>query len=117
MEKMKKISIVWGMGILTLFILLTLFGIMYKQKSSGYKELEKKLVEAEKKYADAHFVYPDAGEIEKTEAETLIKEGFLDHLKINEEECTGYAIVTHESMVYEYKGYVKCDKYTTKGYK
>ena len=116
MDKMKKLSIIWGMIIIGLFILLTLFGFLYKNKSNVYKDLEKKLVEAEKKYADKHFAYPDKGDILKTDAETLIEEAFLDNLELEGEECTGYATVIHNSTVYEYKGYVKCNNYTTKGY-
>lgn len=116
MNKMKKLSIIWGMIIIGLFILLTLFGILYKNKANVYKDLEKKLVEAEKKYADAHFAYPEKGNVLKTNAEDLIKETFLDNLEIEGDSCTGYATVTYNSTVFEYKGYVKCGKYTTKGY-
>lgn len=116
MNRMKKTTIIWGMVIIGLFILLTLFGFLYKNKANVYKELENKLVEAEKKYADAHFAYPEKGKVLKTDATTLIKENFLDDLNLENEECTGYAIVTHNSTVYEYKGYVKCNNYTTKGY-
>ncbi len=115
MNKMKKLSVVWGLIVISLFALLMTFGIMYKSKTKVYKELENKLVEAEKKYADAHFAYPETG-IVKTDANTLIEEGFLDNLKINDKECTGYATVGHDSVAFEYKGYVKCDNYTTKGY-
>lgn len=113
---MKKLTIVWGMVIVILFVVLTFFGFLYKNKSNVYKELENKLVEAEKKYADAHFAYPEKGKVLKTEATTLIEESFLDNLEVENEECTGYATVTHNKTVYEYKGYVKCDNYTTKGY-
>ena len=115
MEKMKKLSVIWGVIVISLFALLTTFGMMYKNKTKGYKELENKLAEAEKKYADAHFAYPETG-IVKTDAHTLIKEGYLDHLKLNDSECTGYATVGHDSVAFEFKGYVKCENYTTKGY-
>ncbi len=116
MKNIQKMGILWGILSLVLFGGLTAFGFLYKNKSKEYKELEKKLVEAEKKYADAHFAYPNPGDTVKTDAKTLIKEGFLDHLKVKEEECDGYAIVSHESTIFEYKGYVSCNTYKTKGY-
>lgn len=116
MKNMKKLWIVWGTIAVIIFGILTAFGLVYKNKSKDYKELEKKLVEAEKKYADAHFAYPETGDILKTDAKTLIEEGYLDNLKINEEECVGYAIVSHTSTVFDYKGYISCNNYKTKGY-
>ncbi len=116
MNKIQKFGIVWGVIVVIIFGLLIAFGFLYKNKSKDYKELEKKLVEAEKKYADAHFAYPDTGDILKTDSKTLIEEGFLDNLKVNDEECVGYAIVSHTSTVFDYKGYVSCNNYKTKGY-
>jgi len=58
MDKMGKLSIIWGIVLLIIVALLTTFGFVYKNKTMVYKELEKKLVEAEKKYVDAKFLYP-----------------------------------------------------------
>lgn len=117
MNKLQKMNIVWGIIVVIIFILLTVFGFSYKNKVKAYKELENKLVEAEKKYIDAHFLYPASNEELKTLSSTLIEEGYLDGLIINDETCDGYVIVSHESTVFEYKGYVSCSKYQTKGYK
>lgn len=117
MNKMKMLSIVWGMIVVGIFVLLTVFGFMYKNKSSVYKELEEKLVEAEKKYVDSSFLYPEEKKTQKITAEELISKGFMDELKVNDEICEGYAVVSHETTVFTYKGYVKCKNYTTKGYK
>lgn len=116
MEKMQKYSIIWGIMVVIIVALLTLLGFMYKDKTKVYKDLEKKLVEAEKKYVDAKFLYPQSGETLKTSHEELINERYLDNLKLEDKECSGYVEVYLDGTVYNYKGYVKCDNYETKGY-
>ena len=116
MDKMQKISIVWGIVAVGIFALLTIFGFLYKNKTSIYKELENKIVEAEKKYVDAKFLYPDTNKSVKTTSQELISSGFLEELKANDEVCEGYAVVTKDGVAFNYKGYIKCNDYQTKGY-
>ena len=116
MEKIKKMYVVWTILVIIIFTLLTTFGFIYKKKMSVYKDLEAKLVEAEKKYVDANFLYPENKEMVKTTSTTLIENNDLDGLDIENDSCTGYAIIYNKNGVYEYKGFVKCEKYTTKGY-
>ena len=116
MDKIKKMYFVWGILVILIFGILTVFGFIYKNKTSVYKELENKLVEAEKKYVDAKFLYPQGNENLKVTSEILIKNEFMDELKINDEVCDGYATIKRKGTVFEYKGYVKCNNYTTKGY-
>lgn len=116
MKKIQVYTVIWGMVIVSVFVLLTAFGLGYKKKVRVYKALENKIVEAEKKYVDAKFLYPAEKETLKTKAAVLIDNGYMEKLTINDEECDGYAIVTHDSVVYEYKGFIKCKNYKTKGY-
>jgi uncharacterized protein YpmB len=117
MDKLKKYSIVWGIIVVLIFTLLTIFGLTYKNKTKPYKNLENALVEAEKKYVDANFLYPQDGSELKTSANELIENNYLESLKKDDKECTGYVTVMQNGTVYEYKGFIKCDNYTTKGYK
>lgn len=116
MNKMKKMYFVWGIIIVALFLILILFGFVYKNKSSDYKILEQKLVEAEKKYIDAKFLYPQDNKELKVTADILMKNGYLEELKVNNEDCDGYATIQKNGTVFEYKGYVACKNYKTKGY-
>lgn len=109
-------SIIWGMLIVGIFIILTLFGFFYKSKTKEYRALEEKLVEAEKKYADQKFLYPESGMKVKTTLQELKEEGLITDFKVKNQECEGYVILSHESTVFEYKGYVHCGEYKTKGY-
>lgn len=116
MDKMGKLSIIWGTILVLIVTLLTTFGFVYKSKTSVYKDLEEKIVEAEKKYVDASFLYPNDNDVLKTDVKDLVRDKYLNELKIDDKECSGYAEVLKNGTVYEYKGYVKCDNYETKGY-
>lgn len=116
MEKMQKTYYIWGIIVVLIFALLTVFGFVYKNKTNVYKELENKLVEAQKKYIDNKFLYPEDDKEFKVKAETLIENGFLDNLNIENDECSGYASIKKNGMVYEYFGYVSCKNYKTRGF-
>lgn len=116
MNKMRYMSLIWGMVVVILFVLLTIFGFLYKNKTKDYKVLEDKLVEAEKKYADQKFLYPNEGESVKTSLEELMNEGLIDEFKVKDVQCDGYVILSHKDLVFDYKGYVHCGDYKTKGY-
>lgn len=116
MNKMKKMYTVWGVIVVLVFVLLTVFGFLYKNKSGEYKTLEEKLVTAEKKYADAKFLYPQNNETVKVTAKEMMEYGALDALEHDGETCDGYATIQKKGTVYEFKGYVSCRNYKTKGY-
>ncbi len=116
MKKMHIYIVLWGIVVVAIISLLTVFGFLYKSKTKVYKDLEEKLVEAEKKYADAKFLYPKNGENVYTSADKLIAEKYLDNINIKNDKCSGYAQVLLDGTVYKYKAFIKCDKYTTKGY-
>ncbi len=116
MNKMKKMYILWGMIVVGLFTLLLIFGFSYKNKVAVYKDLEQKLVKAEMRYIDEKFLYPDEKQSLKTEASLLIEGGYLTNLEVNDEKCDGYAIISKNKTVFDYKAYIKCPKYKTKGY-
>lgn len=117
MRKIKKLYYVWGIVVLAVFILLIIYGIVYKSKSYVYKELEQKLVNAEKKYVDVKFLYPIDDKVVTIPAKEMIENGFLDSTRVGDETCEGYVTIKKGNTVYEYKAYVKCKNYTTKGYK
>ncbi len=116
MGKMKKMYFVWGIVVVVIFSLLTAFGFLYKNKTNVYKNLEEKLVAAEKKYADAKFLYPQNGETVKVTAQEMIEYGAMDSFEVEEDACEGYATIQKNGTVYDFKGYVSCNNYTTKGY-
>ncbi len=117
MDKMRKISIIWGSILVLLFIALTIFGIAIKNKDKGYKELENKMVEATKKYVELNFLYPQGEDKVKVTDEELKGEKLIDELEYNNDKCEGYVLVYLDTMVYKYDAYIKCDNYVTDGFK
>ena len=116
MNKMKKLYVIWGILAVLIFAFLTAFGFMYKKKTYIYKDLENRLVAAEKKYVDSRFLYPENGEVVKITANDLIENEFFDSMQLNDEVCEGYTTVRKDGGVFEYKAYIKCKWYKTKGY-
>jgi uncharacterized protein YpmB len=116
-DKMKRISIVWGIMVVLIVGMLTVFGFFYKSKTTIYDELEEKLVDASKKYVDANFLYPQDKDELKVTKEELVDNQYLDELKKDDNDCSGYVIVKLSNGVYTYKAYIKCPNYKTKGYK
>lgn len=116
MKKENKYMLLWGFLVILLIGLLTAVGFIYKNKTKVYKELETSLVEAEKKYVEAKFLYPQDDTTLKTTSEELLNENYIDNMTIDNQECNGYVKVYKDSTVFEYKAFIKCNHYTTKGY-
>ena len=115
MDELKKISIIWGLILLIIFSVLTFFGIKWKNKMKPYFDLESTLVEKTKSYYEQGHTYPTGDEIVKVTYAELKENNVYSDLKINDSECDGYVTVKSNGAI-EYKGYIKCPDYTTKGY-
>lgn len=113
---MKKISFVWGAILVIIVIGLTVIGFVYKNKSNDYKNMEKNLVEITKKYVELKFLYPDPNQKLKISFSELKQNDLIEELKKDDQECDGYVIIKNNGTAYEYKGYVSCPNYSTKGY-
>lgn len=115
-KRMRTISIIWGTILVCIVTGLTIIGFIYKKKSQTYEELETKIEEAAKKYVDQKFLYPEKGDFIKITLQELQSNEAIDSLKVEEEECDGYVIISKKEEVYKYEPYIKCSKYTTKEY-
>ena len=116
LKKMKMISYIWGTVLFLLVAGLTAIGFVYKDKIQKYEELENKLEDNIKAYVDEKFIYPEEGENIKITYLELKSNDAIDNLNINEEECDGYGIVSHDGNSFKYKTYIKCNDYKTKNY-
>lgn len=118
MKRSNVLFVIWGVMVIVLVGLLTVLGFMLKDKNGKYEEVEDRLKKATSSYVDNKFLYPEDNENLKILSKDLIENGFLksDELKVNNDICSGYVILT-KNMVYEYKAYIKCNNYKTKGYK
>ena len=115
MKEMKKMSILWGIIMVLIFSLLTFFGLKWKNKYKGYFDLEDKLVKNTQKYYESNHEYPKKGSEEKIFLKELRDNEVIDELIYNDDKCDGYVIVKNNNVI-EYKAYIKCNNYTTKGY-
>ncbi len=111
MKKMKVLTVVWGLILIAIFGLLTFLGVQYKEKTKLYKELENALVKSAEKYKDVAEYQLDKNETYKIDVKDLDVK-----LEVKEDKCKGYVLVKNEG-VFTFKTYIKCNKYTTRGYK
>ena len=115
MGRSNKIFVFWGVLVVAIIGLLTFTGFMVKKINNNYGKVEEKLVQVTKGYVDTKFLYPDEGDSIKVTAKELRDNEVLDELKNGEDSCDGYVIVKKDG-IYDFKAYIKCDKYKTRGY-
>ncbi len=116
MKKTKILFIIWGVLVVVILGLLTTLGFMLKKTNKEYRYLEDTLKVSGEKYSSDNFIYPPEGEKIIISKDTLIKEGYLEKLEYNNDVCDGYVEVSKNNVAL-YKAFIKCNKYTTKGYK
>ena len=113
---MKMISIIWGSTLVILLVGLIWLGIVYNKKISVYKDAITTMESATKTYVNDKSIYPASGKHLKIYIGELQDAGYIRDLNI-EDSCNGFVIVEYNKDVFEYKGYLSCDGYTSKGYK
>ena len=116
MRKTKILFVIWAVIVVIVIGLLTTLGFMLRGVNKEYRSLEEKLQMSAEKYTSDNFMYPDQGGSLKITSEELIEKNYLDELKKDKDVCQGYVEVTTDKFV-KYKAFIKCDKYTTEGYK
>lgn len=113
---------IFYIGIFVLCLIIAIFGIIKlnlllgkdKTKNFNYETLETKLVNASKNYIDEK---DKISENEIVTSAELISRNYLDELKDGDDtDCSGYVEVEVSDTI-EYKTYISCFDYTTKGYK
>lgn len=115
MKKQRILWIIWGSIVVIVIILLTILGFLLNKKFDKYYKLENKLKLAAEKYSTENFIFQDDVKEYIITFDDL-KGKYLDNLNIENDQCTGYVKMTL-NVAYEYKAYIKCNKYKTRGYK
>jgi hypothetical protein len=115
MKDLQKIAIIWGLILVSIFALLTAFALKWKAKDQAYTALEDKLVKATENYFEEKYTYPQGNNTVKITLTELKDNNLIDKLAYNDDECDGYVIINNNGVI-NYKGYIKCSKYMTKGY-
>lgn len=115
LKKMKVISIIWGMFLVTLFIILTIFAFRFKSNSKKYLELGEYFSSKAREYVEDNNLYPSKDETTKINKSELIDNDYIEELIVDNDNCDGFVIVSFKES-YEYKAYLKCNKYKTAKY-
>ena len=115
MNNVKKMSIIWGIIMVIIFSILTFFGLKWKDKYKGYFDLEKELVNKTQSYFEINHSYPEGNNVVKITYDELKNNNVIDELKYQDDICKGYVEIKNKGIM-EYKGYIKCNNYETKGY-
>ena len=117
---MKKITIIWLFLMLVLLLALVFVGFAAVKKKVPYNGLENDIVEAMKIYygqdENLKKLPTKKGNTKKVTIGELEAFGININNIIDEDTCDGYGIVKKETVAFNYKAYIKCDNYSTKGY-
>ena len=113
---MKSIYLVWGFVIILLLVTVSFMGTKIINKNKEYQQIEDNMEEVVGKYLGQNLnEYPTNGS-KKFNISYIINNGYEINLNVNEDKCNGYVIVTKENVGFNYKAYIKCNNYATKGY-
>ncbi len=113
---MKKVMWIWGIVVVILIGGLTFLGFHIKKQNEPYKKLEKELEkQAIALIGEKPNYLPGGGVLTLID---LSNNNYRVDMKVNNDICDdGYIVVTKNMGLYSYKGYIKCNNYTTHGYK
>ncbi len=115
LRRMKIISIIWGMFLVTLFIVITAFAFKFKNNSKKYLELGEYFSSKTQEYVEDNNLYPSNEETIKVTKSDLVDNEYIEELAVDNDICEGFVIVINKKN-YEYKAYLKCDKYKSAKY-
>lgn len=103
-----------GFLVILLTLTLTVIGLNLKKNNKDYKELESKLEQAAiGYYGEKPGLLSNNGTIDSVE---LISYDSSINMVINDDTCVGYVKTTSNMGIYDYKAYISCGNYVTKGY-
>ena len=112
LQRMHKISIIWGIIRMLLVLTLTLIAISYKKETKEYKDFETKLAETTQKYIEQSGLYPEE-EMHLTLTE-LLKLNVIETNVVKDKTCQGYVDIKNDEQFFDYEAYIKCGNYETK---
>lgn len=112
---MKKIIIIWAVISITLVGFLTYIGFAIKKQNEPYKKLEKDLEKTAIALIGEKPSILDDGNI--IDMNTFVNNGYNINMTVGTDLCDGYVYVNKVLSIYQYVPYIKCQKYTTNGYK
>ena len=108
---MKKFTVFMVIFIVFLVGCLLYIGKSIEKRDQDYRAFENDLVEIAKSYVAKGDISLTSGQSYELKVEDMVKEKMLVTNKIKEDLCLGYVTIKRSLDTYNYKPYIKCDKY------
>ena len=115
MKRFRKFTIVWGIILVAIFVLFTMYSFKLDKKIKKYHDLEEYFDTSVAEYNNAKKDYPQTIEVINFSLSDAIEKGIVSELKIDNDICDGYVKIANDEVV-TYTPYISCKNYTTKGY-
>lgn len=115
MKKFRKFTIIWGIILVAIFVLFTMYSFKLDKKIKKYHDLEEYFATSVAEYNNTNKDYPQTIEVINFSLSDAIEKGVVSELKIDNDICDGYVKIANDEIV-TYTPYISCKNYTTKGY-
>ena len=118
MSKKGKILLgVWS-AIAILLIIILIIVSSNKKYFAKYESIEQKVAESAILYAKDKEIYYTPSQKLHVYVDMLLEQGYLTKDDVQDETCTGYALVFYDDGINEFKAssYIKCKSYITDDY-
>ena len=95
-----------------LFVGTMLFiGYSIKQKNKDYVSKENELKEIAALYVNLAKINVQEGKSADLQLDQIIKDGYMEEIKVHNDVCTGYITIKKKYNNYTYLPHIKCGKY------
>lgn len=95
-----------------LFVGTMLFiGYTIQKQNKDYVNKENELIELATMYVNLDKIKVLEGKSANLALEQIIYDGYLDEIKVHDEDCTGYITIKKKFNKYIYTPHIKCGKY------
>ena len=95
-----------------LFVGTMLFiGYSIKQKNKDYVSKENELKEIAALYVNLAKINVQEGKSADLQLDQIIKDGYMEEIKVHNDDCTGYITIKKKYNNYTYIPHIKCGKY------
>lgn len=108
---MKYISIIWGIILVSILTLLTIFGFKY-QEVSEYKKIEKEMLDVAKQYIKTNDIDTNNKEVIIKLRDLILFEPELEDYIIDN--CSGKVVLEKKFIFKKNRAFIQCDNYKTK---
>jgi len=115
LKRFRAFAITWGVILVAIFCLFTIFSINVSKRLNEYHSLENYFAEKVSEYNSENNIYPETIEVLSVNLEDAIAKGIISELRVNDDTCDGYVNISNDFVV-TYTPYIKCKNYVTEGY-